>query len=262
MAIPPNRDRCLSSGRRRLSGHWWKAAAFILAMLTRSAWAGPPYVSDDPEPTDYQHFEIYTFTSGTTTRDGTAGQSGIDFNYGAAPNLQLTATLPAGFDLPAGASAALGLSNIELAAKYRFLHQDSFGLDVSIFPRVFLPSGSGRVGDNRASVLLPIWVQKDWSGGWSAFGGGGCTIADGRGLDFCQAGGVLTYQLLPKLQVGAEFFHQTAGSVGTPATSSLGLGFRYDLNDSYHLLGYVRRGLENTNETDQYSWYASVLFTF
>jgi hypothetical protein len=42
----------------------------------------------------------------------------------------------------------------------------------------------------------------------------------------------------------------------------VGFGARYDLNDTYRLLGYVRRGIQNTNETDQYSWYASVLFTF
>ena len=116
-------------------------AGLGLVLLTQSAFAGPPYVSDDPEPTDYQHFEIYTFTTGTTTRDGTTGQSGIDFNYGAAPDLQLTATLPAGFDRPAGGGSSVGLSNVELAAKYRFLHQDLFGLDVSVFPRIFLPSG-------------------------------------------------------------------------------------------------------------------------
>jgi Putative MetA-pathway of phenol degradation len=237
-------------------------AGLGLVLLTQSAVAGPPYVSDDPEPTDYKHFEIYTFTTGTTTRGGTAGQSGIDFNYGAAPDLQLTATVPAGFDLPAGGSASVGLSNVELAAKYRFLHQDSFGLDVSVFPRIFLPSGSANVGDTHASLLLPVWVQKDWSGGWSAFGGGGCTVSERRAVDFCQMGGVLTYQLLPKLQVGAELFHQTADTSGTPASSSVGIGWRYDLNDNYHLLGYVRRGIENTGETDQYSWYASVLFTF
>jgi hypothetical protein len=237
-------------------------AVFALALLTRTAFAGPPYVSDDPEPTDYKHFEIYTFNNGTTTRDGTTGESGIDFNYGAAPDLQLTATLPAGFDLPAGGGTNVGPSNIELAAKYRFLHQDSFGLDVSVFPRIFLPSGSTGIGDNHASLLLPVWVQKNWSGGWSAFGGGGCTVSERRAVDFCQMGGVLTYQLLPKLQVGAELFHQTADSSGTPASSSVGIGWRYDLNDNYHLLGYVRRGIENTAETDQYSWYASVLFTF
>jgi hypothetical protein len=81
-------------------------------------------------------------------------------------------------------------------------------------------------------------------------------------VDFCQAGAVLTYQILPKLQVGAEIFHQSADSSGTPATSSLGIGWRFDLTGNYHLLGYVRRGIENADETDRYSWYASVLFTF
>jgi Putative MetA-pathway of phenol degradation len=237
-------------------------AGLALALLTRAAVAGPPYVSDDPEPTDYQHVEIYTFNSGTTTRGGTSGESGIDFNYGAAPNLQLTATLPAGFDRPAGGGTSFGMSDVELAAKYRFLHQDTFGLDVSIFPRIFLPTGTNGIGDNHVSLLLPVWVQKDWSGGWSAFGGGGCTVSERRAVDFCQAGGVLTYQILPKLQIGAELFHQTADASGTPATTSVGIGWRYDLNDNYHLLGYVRRGIENTSETDQYSWYASVLFTF
>ena len=46
------------------------------------------------------------------------------------------------------------------------------------------------------------------------------------------------------------------------ATSSVGVGWRFDLDDHTHLLGYVRRGIENTAATDQYSWYASVLFTF
>ena len=151
----------------------WAFILIAMAALVRPARAGPwPYVSDDPEPTDYQHFEIYTFNSGTTTRAGTGAKSGIDFNYGAAPNLQLTATVPVGFEPAAGGATNFGLSNVELAAKYRFLHQDGFGLDVSVFPRIFLPSGSNSVGDNRASVFLPVWVQKDWSGGWSAFGGG------------------------------------------------------------------------------------------
>jgi len=234
----------------------------LLALLAAPAAAGPPFISDDPEPTDYKHFEIYMFTLGLATRNGTAGQSGIDFNYGAAPDLQLTATLAEGFDRPVGDGTSAAWSNVQLAAKYRFLHQDGFGLDFSIFPRVFLPSGSNLVGDNHASLLLPIWIQKDWKGGWSAFGGGGCTINELRAADFCQVGGVLTYQMLPKFQIGAELFHQTADSNGTPATTSLGVGWRYDLNDNYHLLGYISRGIENTNETNQISWYASVLFTF
>jgi Putative MetA-pathway of phenol degradation len=240
----------------------WMTIVVATFALARPALAGPPYVSDDPEPTDYKHFEIYTFSNGSATRGDIGGAAGIDFNYGAAPNLQLTATLPAGFDRPASGETRFGLSNIELAAKYRFLHQDSFGLDVSIFPRVFLPSGSPNIGAQTASVLLPVWVQKDWGRGWSAFGGGGCVISGRTSQNFCLTGGVVAYQLLPKLQLGAELFHQTADDNGTPASTTVGLGARYDLNDTYHLLGYVRREIQNTHETDQYSWYASVLFTF
>jgi hypothetical protein len=150
--------------------------ALVLGALARPALAGPPYISDDPEPTDTGHFEIYAFNQGTVTRSGTSGMGGVDFNYGAAPDLQLTAMLPAGFNNPAGEPTSIGMTNIELAAKYRFLHQDTFGLDVSFFPRVFLPSGSNSIGYSRAGLLLPIWVQKDWGGGWSAFGGGGCMV--------------------------------------------------------------------------------------
>ena len=209
--------------------------ALMFAALLRPALAGPPYISDDPEPTEYTHFEIYAFNLGTVARNGTAGMTGIDFNYGAAPDLQLTAMLPAGFNIPPGGSTGVGMSDIELAAKYRFLHEDTFGLDVSIFPRLFFPSGSNIIGYNSPALLLPVWVQKDWGGGWSAFGGGGCMMGGRRSEDFCLTGAVLTYQLLPKLQIGAEFYHQTADKIGTPATSSLGAGIRYDLSDTYHL---------------------------
>ena len=69
------------------------------------ALAGPPYMTDDPEPTDYRHFEIYTFANGMTARSA-RGEAGLDFNYGGAPNLQLTATIPSAYDAAARRSAS------------------------------------------------------------------------------------------------------------------------------------------------------------
>ena len=233
----------------------------VMLALAPPALAGPPYISDDPEPTDYKHFEIYAFGSGTKTIDGTSSQAGVDFNYGAAPNLQLTVVLPAGFSEPVANSAQLGLSNIQLAAKYRFLHQNSFGLDVSFFPRLFLPSGSSGTGDTNPSVLLPLWLEKDWKD-WSVFGGGGCVISGDSTKNHCLAGGVLTRQVLPKLQLGVEVSYQTAEANGTPASTAVGIGAKYDLADHYHLLAYLNRGVRNPDETNQFSFYAAVLFTF
>lgn len=242
--------------------------AVLVALLVvpiaavRPALAGPPYVTDDPEPTDDKHFEIYAFSSGTATRGGTDGAAGIDFNYGAAPDLQLTAVLPGGFTSPRGGGTRFGYGNTELAAKYRFLHQDSFGMDVAVFPRFFVPSGSHAIGDRHGSFLLPIWLEKDWSG-WSTFGGGGCAINRGGGSqDFCLTGWALTRQVLPKLQLGVEIYHQTAMTRGGRASTGLGAGMRYDINDNDHLVASIGPGIQNAAETNQYTWYAAFLLTF
>jgi hypothetical protein len=236
------------------------ASSFLIVALP--ALAGPPYLSDDAEPTDYEHYEIYAFANGTVGRDGNNGEGGIDFNYGAAPDLQLTAVLPAGYAQPNRGPANVDLGNIELAAKYRVLHQDDFGLDVAVFPRVFLPAGSAQVGNRHASLLLPIWVEKDW-GKLSGFGGGGCVLNHGDdSRNFCLVGWAMTYQLLPKLQLGGEVFHQTADTVGGRASTVVGAGVKYDLSGNCHLLGYIGPTVQNAAETDRYTWYASFLFTF
>jgi hypothetical protein len=219
-------------------------------------------VTDDPVPTDYQHFEIYTFTGGTTARDGTGGASGIDFNYGGAPDLQLTAVLPLEYDSPSHSGTVAGIGNIELAAKYRFLHQEDFGWDVAVFPRVFLPSASRLVGDSHASFLIPIWVGK-YFGKWSTFGGGGCALNNGGdGQNYCLAGWALTRQITPQLHLGAEIYHQTADTHGGRASTGIGFGATYDLSENYHLMASSGPGIQNADETNRASWYAALLFTF
>ncbi len=233
-----------------------------LMLFARSAFAGPPYVTDDPEPTDLGHYEIYLFAGGGTAIDGSGGAGGIDFNYGAAPDLQLTAVLPLAWDDPKGGPATATLGNIELAAKYKFLHQDDVGVDVAFFPRVFLPAGSDAVGERHVSLLLPLWIGRSW-GNWSTFGGGGCTLNNGGGSqNFCQLGWTVTNQITPSLQIGAEVYHQTADSVGGLASTGVGVGATYDLRENLHLLGSVGRGIQNADATNQLSWYAALLFTF
>jgi hypothetical protein len=233
----------------------------VLAAGIGPAVAGPPYQSDDPEPTDFGHFEIYSFDKGAFGRSGSSSASGLDFNYGAAPDLQLTAVVPFGYDAPSDGPSAFGPGNVELAAKYKLIHQDTLGLDVSVFPRVFLPSPS-QTGDPYASILVPIWLQKDW-GSTSAFGGGGCQFSfHDTAKNFCLYGATVTRQVFNDLQLGVEVFHQTSDGNGAPPSTTLGIGARYDLSDHYHLLGYVARGLENVSQTGSWAWYASVLFTY
>ena len=235
--------------------------AAIAVLASGAAFAGPPFLSDDPDPTPYRHYEIYAFTAAAFPRGGEAWDMGVDFNYGGGPDLQLTATLPFSIEREDGAERLSGVGNVELAAKFRFLHQESFGWDVAVFPRVFLPSSSD-VGEDHAALLLPIWIGREWDDG-SMFGGGGCVInRGGDSQDYCIAGWALNHRFLSNLQIGAEIYHESADTKGGFASTILGLGATYDVSDTLHLLGYVGAGLENAEETGREIGYASALFTF
>lgn len=242
---------------------WMMVAATTAyaALWATPAFAGPPFLTDDPDTTPRGEYEILLFATGNTTADGDEGEYGLDFNYGGGDDLQLTAAVPVSYASLSGASRQSGLGNIELAAKIRVLHQATSGWDVAVFPRVFLPSGSD-LGDQHASLLLPIWIGREGEN-WSTFGGGGCALNRGDdSQDYCVAGWALTRQVLPNLEVGGEVFHQTADTRDGFASTTLGFGGTYDLNDHVHFLGYVGTGLHNRDETGRTSWYGSVLFTF
>lgn len=240
----------------------YELPGLALLLLCLPAEAGPPYVTDDPEPTEHRHFEIYAFGGGADTIDGDGGAAGIDFNYGGAPDLQLTMVVPWEYDSPSHAGTVSGIGNIELAAKYRFLHQEDWGWDVAVFPRVFLPSTSRNVGDRHASLLLPIWIGKDF-GDWSTFGGGGCALNNGgASRNYCIAGWAVTHQLTPSLRVGAELYHQSADTDDGLDATGIGAGAVYDLTENHHLMMSIGPGIQNASSTNRMSWYAALLSTF
>jgi hypothetical protein len=236
-------------------------SAAAAALLPPSpSFAGPPFLSDDPTPTSQHEYEIYAFANGTNARGDREGSYGIDFNYGARPDLQLTATVPVVYE-HVGGTVSEGVGNIELAAKMRFLHEESFGWDVSFFPRIFLPSSS-ELGEDHASLLLPIWVGRSGER-WSMFGGGGCAInRGGESQDFCLTGWAVTWAASHDFTFGGELFHQTADVEGGANSTTMGLGATYDLSAQVHWLGYAGAGLQNIDENGRATFYTSLLFTF
>lgn len=205
-----------------------------MAISATAALAGPPYATDDPEPTEPGHWEIYSFAAGTAI-DGTFdGVAGADLNYGPMPNVQLTATLPIDFARDGGTQAGLG--DVELGVKYRFLNDEPAGISIAIFPRVILPTAGRRFGTGRVQLLLPVWAQKDF-GPWSLFGGGGYTINPGAGnRDFWQSGVALTRNVTTRLSLGAEVTHQSPDAAGARSTTALGVGGIYQVAGPYSLL--------------------------
>lgn len=234
---------------------------FVPWCLAAVANAGPPYATDDPQPTDFQHIEAYVFGTGTSISEGSSGAMGVDFNVGALPDLQLTVVAPIEYNRPRSAHSAKDVGNIELAAKYRFAHQHGCGWDISVFPRWILPSVARSVGERHHGFQLPLWLEKDF-GRWSTFGGGGVVIHRGDGVrDYTLVGWAITRQVLPKLQLGVELFHRSADAVGALPSTSLNAGVHYALSDHFHLLGAIGPGIQNAAQTNDYSWYLALLIT-
>jgi hypothetical protein len=245
---------------RNLSPRLAGAAFALLIAGASPAAAGPPYVSDDPEPTDLGHWEVYNFVAATRTPGETEGQAGLDINYGGAKDLQLTAVVPLDFE----SHVPGGPGDVELAVKYRFLHQaDGSPLpDVAVFPRVILPTAGPQFGPQRLSLQLPIWAQKDF-GKWSLFGGGDYDINPGPDNRNYGLGGLaLSRALTDRLSLGAEVYHQTPATVDAKDFTGLNLGAIYKLTDHWSLLGSAGPGVQNPRQGGQYDVYVALEATY
>jgi hypothetical protein len=211
-------------------------AALALACVASAAAAGPPYLTDDPVPTDTGHWEFYVFGSGEGGHSALDADAGIDINYGGAKDLQLTATVPLSFTHEPDDGWHSGTGDLELAAKYRFFHDERSGFSAAVFPRAILPTSSLEHGE-KARFLLPLWIGKDFAGGTSLFGGGGYVFNPGDGnRDFWQAGLAVTQDLNDTVSLGAEITHQGPDTdVGTTQTRA-GIGSIVKLSDHYALL--------------------------
>ena len=238
---------------------WTLPVVVALAVLGAApVAAGPPFVTDDPEPTAPRHWEIYNFVAGSHVAGETAGQAGLDINYGGAKDLQLTMVVP--LDYSHATRTEAGLGGIELAAKYRFVHQhDGSPLpDIAFFPRLVTPAASRRFGPGRLDVFLPLWAQKDF-GKWSMFGGGGYTINPGAGQrDFWLAGVGVARTLGERFSLGVEIYRQTRDADDARAFTGVNLGASYRLSRHWSLIGSAGPGIEHARDEGLFTFYAAL----
>lgn len=225
--------------------------------LAAPAVAGPPYETDDPEPTELGHWEIYAFSAIEGRGGNVDGSAGLDLNYGPVQDVQLTATLPIDYSHSEIGGWRSGTGDLEIGVKYRFVNIPSAGISVAIFPRVFLPSSKA---STRTRVLLPVWAQKE-TGKTSLFGGGGYEINPGLGnRNFWLASAAVTNAISDTVTIGGEATHQSADTVGGASSNSLGLGAIAKLHDPFSLL--ISGGPAWSGGQASYHFYAALGLNF
>ncbi|PKB19013.1 outer membrane putative beta-barrel porin/alpha-amylase [Novosphingobium kunmingense] len=218
-----------------------KITSSILAGTALLCWpaaasAGPPFMTDDPEPTETGHWEIYgPLVEGDGLGGDYQGSAGAEINYGLAPRVQLTVGLPVAFAHdPSGIQ--WGAGDVAVSVKYQFYKNEDAGLSVAVFPGMTLPTASNGHGAGKVTGLLPVWIQKD-SGPWSVFGGGGYAINPGTGNKNYWTGGIaVARQVTKRLLFGLEADRQGADAVGGRGSTSLGAGTIFQATDRFRLL--------------------------
>jgi hypothetical protein len=220
--------------------------------------AGPPFQTDDPQPVDYRHYEVYFFALADRTSLGTATLGpAVEVNWGAAPNLQLHLIVPVAGSFTPGGPVAFGVGDIETGVKYRFVQETARRPQVGIFPFLELPSGNDRrgLGNGRLWARLPLWIQKT-IGPWTTYGGGGAVINGAPGLhNYPFAGWLLQRDLSKKLTLGGEVFAHGGEGPDSPSprpSAMVDLGGFYNFTPGFSLLFAAGRAVAGQPETYAY----------
>ena len=229
----------------------WMVAA--LALTSGTALAGPPFQTDDPEPVEYHHFEMYAFELSDTTSGGTTLEvPAYEVNWGALPGLQLHLVVPLVANFPSDGSREYGIGDTELGAKYRFVKETKWLPQVGIFPFIELPSGNSDkgLGVGTTWYRLPLWLQRSW-GPWTTYGGGGEAVVPGS-KDYPFAGWLVQREINKKLTLGGELFGHGQMAPDSDSSTMLDAGGIYEFRDGFDLLFTAGHSVAGQSETYTY----------
>ncbi len=232
-----------------------RAALLCLFALTcaQPRAQGPPYQTDDPVPVELHHYEFYIFggMDGTPVEIDSTGPA-FEFNWGAAPRVQLHAILPWGsinpsnnpIYLPGGTGpSAFGLTDMELGAKIAYIKESRYIPQIGTFTMFEIPTGNydKGLGVGKVWYRLPLWMQKN-IGPWLLDGGAGETIVPQTEYRNFPYGGFLLKYTFPgdRAEFGGEVFaHGKEGfaAAQTEASTMVDLGgyyhFKHNPNEQF-----------------------------
>jgi hypothetical protein len=235
--------------------------SLVVYLAPQHASAGPPFVTDDPDTTDYKHWEIdffsiYSHTAGVDFAQFPA----LEVDYGLIPDVQLHAIMPLNYDRAPGGSAQWGYGDTELGVKYRFFHETDYLPEIGAFPLVEVPSGdSGRgLGNGQTQSFAPLWFQKSFGENkeWTTFGGGGFWYNPGENhRNFYRFGWELQRDLNQYLTLGGEIYHETPFFGGDHGHTAFNLGGYLNFDDHNHILFSAGRDIDGPNRFSCYLAY-------
>jgi hypothetical protein len=213
-------------------------AGVACLLAINSTQAGPPFVTDDPEPPPPGGWEINVpfileHTPGSTEIDAPL----FDFNYGL-PDIQLKLEFPIKIVHEDGSGTTAGIGDMLMGVKWRFFNEEKSQFQLGIYPQLLVPSGDRArgLGEGRTAFVLPLVAQKSW-GKWTLYGNVGYwwrTAAETH--NYVYAGAVLEREINERLTLGAELFGNSPKERDIRSEFAFNIGGTWKLSTHLNLL--------------------------
>ena len=213
---------------------------FVVGVLLMfdSVQAGPPFVTDDPEPPPPGGWEINVplileRTPSKTEMDAPL----LDFNYGL-PNVQLKLEIPVKVVHAAADGTRGGAGDLLIGVKWRFLNNEQSKFQLAVYPQFLLPIGDRArgLGEGRSAFVFPVVAQKSREK-WTVYGNVGFwwqTATETR--NYVYAGAVLEREINERLTLGAELFGNSPKERNGRPDVAFNIGGSLKLNEHINLL--------------------------
>ena len=235
-----------------------KKSAILIFLLSswyiQMSYAGPPFLTDDPQPVDLKHWEFYISSANTFHSDNWAGTSPhFEVNYGLVPNLQVHLLLPLNYTYTPHQTADFGYGNTEFGVKYCFISETPNRPQIGIFPILEIPTiKNPKFSNGRTQVFLPVWAQKSWSK-FTSYGGLGYSINPGiNNKNWIFTGWEMQYDFSPLIMLGGEVYHHSADTIGSKSITGCNLGGSVNFTPKFHLIFSFGHSLVNDNFLSSY----------
>lgn len=214
------------------------AAVLCSSLIIAPIHAGPPFVTDDPEPPPPGGWEINVpfileRTPGKTEMDAPL----FDLNYGL-PDIQLKLEIPVSIVNRDNNGTATGVGELLLGVKWRFFNNEKWQVQLGIYPQLLLPTGNRArdLGQGRPAFVLPLVAQKSWEK-WTIYGNVGYwwqTASETR--NYVYAGAVLEREINERLELGVELFGNSPKERGGHSDLAFNIGGTWKLSQHLNLL--------------------------
>lgn len=226
----------------------------LLWLLVPAALAGHPFVTDDTSTQDRGNQQFEANADWARQNDAALHVANFTYSYGALPNLDLYANLPAAFQ------ADTGVGDVAGGVKWRFY--DHAGASLALKSALLLPSGRQRVGNGsgRANLGLTL-IGSRYAGPWALHGNLG--LASNRhAADAAQAGErallwqastAVSYELDRRWKVLADIgVSRNASAGGGPHPAYFLTGAVYSPQPNVDLDAGLRFGLNHADVAHQF----------